>query len=97
MHNHVYPAGTEPHPRGQPERQEKQSQIPELLLAQEIKQSGLTAVCASFVLDFAQNEKPGDAQDNFLRWLAAIDAQLEKRHIRRSLNLKDLKTAHDHR
>ncbi len=54
MHNHVYPAGTEPHPqRGQPGRQEEQQQAPDLSLAEELKRSGLTAVCASFVLDFA--------------------------------------------
>ena len=92
MHNHVYPAGTEPHPRPQDEQQ----QTPRLSLAEELKRSGLTAVCASFVLDFAPNNKPGDARDNFLRWLTAIDAQLEKGHIQRALNLKDLQTAHNH-
>jgi membrane dipeptidase len=96
MHNHVYPAGTEPHPHGQPPRQQEQPQAPELSLAEELKRSGLTAVCASFVLDFAQNDKPGDARENFLRWLTAIDAQLEKGHMRRALNLKDLQAAHDH-
>ena len=65
-------------------------------MAEEIKRSGLTAVCASFVLDFAPNEKPGDARDNFLHWLTAIDAQLEKGHIHRALNMKDLRAAHDH-
>ncbi len=97
MHNHVYPPGTEPHPQGgQPPRQEEQPQAPELSLAEELKRSGLTAVCASFVLDFAANNKPGDARDNFLRWLTAVDAQLEKGHIRRALNLKDLRAAHGH-
>ena len=66
MHNHVYPAGTEPHPQqGPPRQQEQQQQAPDLFLAEEIKQSGLTAVCASFVLDFAPFTKPGDARDNF--------------------------------
>jgi len=51
---------------------------------------------ASYELDFAPNKKPGDARDNFLRWLTAIDAQLEKDHMRRALNLKDLQAAHDH-
>jgi membrane dipeptidase len=97
MHNHVYPAGTEPHPQnGQPPRQEEQQQAPSLALAEELTRSGLTAVCASFVLDFAPNNKPGAARDNFLRWLTAIDAQLEKGHIHRALNLKDLQAAHDH-
>jgi membrane dipeptidase len=98
MHNHVYPAGTEPHPQrgGQLRRQEEQPPTRDLSLAEELKRSGLTAVCASFVLDFALNEKPGDARDNFLRWLTAIDAQLEKGHLHRALNLKDLRDAHDH-
>jgi membrane dipeptidase len=97
MHNHVYPAGTEPHPQnGQPRRQEEQQQAPELFLATELKRSGLTAVCASFVLDFAPHDKPGDERDNFLRWLTAIDVQLAKGHIHRALNLKDLQAAHDH-
>src|ERR1700733_4534334 len=97
MHNHVYPAGTEPHPQhDQPRRQEELQQVPDLFLAEELRRSGLTAVCASFVLDFAPNDKPGDARDNFLRWLTAIDAQLEKGHIHRALSLQDLQAAHDH-
>ena len=97
MHNHVYPTGTEPHlQNGQPPRPEEQPPVPALSLGQELKQSGLAAVCASFVMDFAPNKKPGDAQANFLHWLAAIDAELEKGHIRRALNLKDLQAAHAH-
>jgi membrane dipeptidase len=90
MHNHVYPAGTEPHPQPQ-----QQSQAATLSLAEELRRSGLTAVCASFVLDFAPNKKPGDAQDNFLGWLTALDAQLAKERVRRALNLQDLQAAHD--
>jgi len=96
MHNHVYPAGTEPHPQNGQPRQQEQLQASALLLAEELKRSGLTAVCASFVLDHASNDKPGDARDTFLRWLTAIDTRLEKGHIHRALNLKDLQTAHDH-
>jgi membrane dipeptidase len=95
MHNHVYPAGTEPHPQhGQSSQQKEPPPVPDLSLAEELKRSGLTAVCASFVLDFAPNTKPGDARDNFLHWLTAIDAQLEKGHMHRALNLKDLQAAH---
>ena len=75
---------------------EEQRQAPGLSLAEELRQSGLTAVCASFVLDFAPNHKPGDARDKYLGWLTAIDAQLEKGHLHRALNLKDLQAAHDH-
>src|SRR5271169_3433932 len=46
MHNHVYPAGTEPRPQGgQPRRQEEPQQAPDLSLGEEVKRSGLTAVC----------------------------------------------------
>jgi len=101
LHNHVYPAGTEPHLQhgpqdSPPQHPQEQQQGPELVIAEELKQSGLTAVCASFVLDFAHNEKPGDARANLLHWLDAIDVQLEKGHILRALNLRDLQAAHDH-
>jgi membrane dipeptidase len=98
MHNHVHPAGTESHPQqGPPRRQEEQQQAPAHSKAEELERSGLTPVCASFELDFAANKKPGDARDNYLGWLTAIDAELEKAHVRRALNLKDLQAAHDHR
>ena len=96
MHNHVYPAGTEPHPQRGPQ-QDAQPQGPELFVADELKRSGLTAVCASFVLDFAPGKQPGDRLKTLLHWFGAIDAQLEKGHIRRALNLPDLKAAHDQR
>src|ERR1700684_2260138 len=84
MHNHVYPAGTEPR------QQEEQPPAPGLSLAEEVKRSGLTAVCASFVLDFASNGKPGDAHDKFLGWLTAIDEQLKQGDIHRALPVQDL-------
>src|ERR1700749_4217505 len=62
MHNHVDPAGTETHPQNGSPPKEEQPPAPGLLLADEIRRSGLTAVCASFVLDFAPNKKPGDAR-----------------------------------
>lgn len=98
MHNHVYPAGTEPRrQQDQPSQQEDLQRGPDLSLAEELKRSGLTAVCASFVMDFGPKGKPGDARDTFRLWLTAADAQLEKGHTHRALNLKDLEAAHDHR
>jgi membrane dipeptidase len=90
MHNHVYPAGTEPGRGGQ-----QQPQGTGLQMAEEIRRSGLTAVCASFVLDQTPIQKPGDARDTFLRWLTAMDAELVKGKMRRALNLKDLQASHD--
>ncbi len=96
MHNHVYPPGTEPHTHGQPAQRQEQPHAPDLSIGEEIKRSGLTAVCASFGLDFTPIERPGDARDNYLRWLTAMDAQLEKGHIHRALTVKDLEAAHAH-
>jgi membrane dipeptidase len=101
MHNHVYPAGTEPHPhhgaqggpQGGPSAQEE-SHAAEHWIGEELKRAGLAAVCASFVLDFAANDKPGDARVNFLNWLSKVDAQLEKGQIRRALTRPDLERAH---
>ena len=88
MHNHVYPPGTEP------QRQEERSLAHDLSIGEELKRSGLTAVCASFGPDFLPNKQPGEAIDNYLRWLTAVDAQLQKGHIHRALTLKDLQDAH---
>lgn len=95
MHNHVYPPGTEPHPQWGPSQAgtPPPAQMPELSLSREIKKSGLTAVCASYVLDFASNVKPGDARANYLAWLAAMDAQLEKGNIRRALKSGDIESS----
>ena len=47
MHNHVYPPGTEPHAQGGPPPQMQEQPGPGLLIAEELKRSGLTAVCAA--------------------------------------------------
>jgi membrane dipeptidase len=96
MHNHIYPAGTDPHPQPDPQSGPPPRQASDNILAGELKRSGFTAVCASYVLDQAQNDKPGDARVNFLRWLTAVDVQLAKGHIGRALTMKDLQAAHDH-
>lgn len=96
MHNHVYPKGTEPHFPGSPQPGQEKQQGTELFLAEELKRAALTAVCASFVLDFASNQKPGDARDKLLHWLGAIDTQLAMGHIQRALNFTDLQAAHEH-
>jgi membrane dipeptidase len=88
MHNHVFPPGTET----QPEPGPPAATLP---LGQELKRSGLTAVCASMGLDFAPAKKPGDAMATYLHWLTAIDAELQQGHLHRALNRQDLQTAHD--
>jgi membrane dipeptidase len=88
MHNHVYPTGTQQGGRGG-------DPGPALSFADELKLSGLTAIGAGFALDRAGNVKPGDARVNFLKWLDAMDAELQKAQVARALTLKDLRTAHD--
>lgn len=97
MHNHVYPEGINR------SRQQgffgnlwggQQGQSANLSLAAELNRSGFTAVCAAYELDFTPISKPGDARENYLRWIDALDRQLEKEHLQRALTLKDLQAAH---
>jgi membrane dipeptidase len=87
MHNHVTPAGPRPE-QGSKEQQKPQSNLD---LAEEVKRSGLTAVCAAFRLDFNAREP----YDRFQQGLTAIDGLVGKDGLARALNLKDLQVAHD--
>ena len=79
MHNHVYPAGTEPHPQhgpqdGPPQRpQEQQAGYPNSLSGKRTRAvRGTTRSVRDLCsFDFAPNEKPGNAQASFLGWLNA--------------------------
>lgn len=83
-------------PQGAPPPAANDQTGPALSLAGELQLSGLSAVCASYVLDFAANDKPEDVRTNLLHWFDAIDAQLEQGHIRRALTIQDIQFAHDH-
>ncbi len=87
IHNHVTPA----EPRPQDGLKDQQKPQTTLDLADEIKRSGFTAVCAAYRLDFNAREPFA----KFLQGLTAVDGQLAKDHMPRALNLKDLQTAHD--
>jgi membrane dipeptidase len=87
MHNHVTPGGA----RSEQGRKEQESSQSNLDLADEIKRSGLTAVCAAFRLDFNAREPYA----RFQQGLTAIDGLMGKDGLTRALNLKDLQTAHD--
>ncbi len=89
MHNHVTPGGERP----EQARKEQQKSQPGLDLADEIKRSGLTAVCAAFRLDFNAREPYA----RFLQGLTAIDGLVGKDGLTRAMNLKDLQVAHDNR
>ena len=63
---------------------------PELDLAGEMKRSGLSAICATFAADY----QAGDAYDRFLQGLAAMDQQLLRNQMQRSLTPADVRAAH---
>ena len=64
-------------------------------LAGEMKQSGLSAICMTFAVDYQQLKKPGEAYDRFINGLDAMDKMLESNNVKRSMNLKELRSAHD--
>jgi membrane dipeptidase len=68
---------------------------PDIDLTGEMKRSGLSAICMTFALDYQKLTNPGEAYDRFLNGLAAMDQQLINNGIKRSLNLADLRAAHD--
>lgn len=67
---------------------------PDIDLAGEMKRSGLSAICMTFALDYQRLQNPGEAYERFLNGLTAMDKQLERNGMKRSLNLKDLREAH---
>lgn len=67
---------------------------PQIDLAEQIRQSGLSAICMTFAVDYQKLENPGDAYYRFINGLAAMDAVLNSNKISRSLNLKDIQHFH---
>ena len=68
---------------------------PKVDLAGEMKKSGLSAICMTFAVDYQKLSNPGEAYDRFINGLNAMDVVLESNDIKRSLNLADLRSAHD--
>jgi membrane dipeptidase len=66
---------------------------PDIDLSGEMKRSGFSAICMTFATDY----QPGDAYDRFLKGLAAMDRQLERNDMKRSLTLADVRNAHKNR
>src|SRR6516225_2892316 len=58
---------------------------PNLDLAGEMKRSGLSAVCATFAVDYQKLGEPGVAYDRFLNAMKSLDAQLDRNHMQRAL------------
>jgi membrane dipeptidase len=67
---------------------------PDLDVVGEMKRTGLSAICATFAVDYQKLDQPGVAYDRFLNALKAMDAQLTLNHMKRALNLNDLQAAH---
>ena len=63
---------------------------PDIDLAGEMKRSGLSAICMTFATDYQQ----GDAYDRFQKALGAMDRQLERNSMKRSLTAADVRSAH---
>lgn len=66
---------------------------PDIHLAGEMKQSGLSAICMTFATDY----QPGNAYERFLKGLAAMDRQLERNGMKRSLTPADVRDANKNR
>lgn len=70
---------------------------PQLALAGEMKQSGLSAISMTFATDYKRNVAPGEAYQRFLNGISAMDKVLQSNGMKRSLNIEDIKAAHDRR
>jgi membrane dipeptidase len=63
---------------------------PDIDLRGDMKESGFSAVCSTFPTDY----QPGDAYERFHNAVAAIDHQLARNGMKRSLTVADLMAAH---
>lgn len=72
----------------------KELPYPKIDLVGELKQSGLSAICMTFAVDYQKLINPGDAYQRFISGLDAMDAALKDNNMKRSLNFSDLQSAH---
>lgn len=63
---------------------------PDLDFVGEMKRSGLSAICATFATDY----QPGDPYERFHQAMDALDRQLGRSKVRRSLTASDIEAAH---
>jgi microsomal dipeptidase-like Zn-dependent dipeptidase len=66
---------------------------PDIELAGEMTRSGLTAICMTFATDY----QAGNPNERFQTALTAMDRQLERNQMQRSLSELDIRTAHSKR
>ena len=67
---------------------------PKLDLAGEMRNSGFSAICMTFAVDYQKLNNPGEAYDRYINGLNAMDEVLKSNYIKRSLNLTDIISAH---
>jgi membrane dipeptidase len=70
---------------------------PNIDLAGEMKKSGLSAICVTFAVDRPELRNPGNAYERFKNAMDSMDKHLSQNGIKRSLNIADLRTAHQKR
>jgi len=66
---------------------------PEIHLGEELKRSGLAAICMAFATDYQK----GDPYDRFLKGMDAMDRQLALSQMQRALSAADLRKAEKQR
>lgn len=64
---------------------------PDIDLAGEMKRSGLSAICMTFATDYQR----GNAYERFLAAMEAMDRQLKRNRMQRSLNVAEVRAAHE--
>lgn len=67
---------------------------PKVDLTDEIKKSGLSAICMTFAVDYQKLPNPGDAYNRFISGLDTMDKVLESNNMKRALNIADLNAAY---
>jgi membrane dipeptidase len=58
-----------------------------------MKESGLSAICMTFAVDYQKLTQEGQAYDRFINGLNAMDKVLESNRMKRALNFAELKAA----
>jgi membrane dipeptidase len=66
-------------------------------LGEEIKKSGLAAICMTFCVDRPELVNEGEAYERFITSLDEMDEILKSNNLQRALNFKDLQKAHKNR
>lgn len=66
---------------------------PKLDLAGEMKKSGLSAICATFAVDYQKLPNKDDGYNRFLAGLDAMDVVLKDNAMKRAFNMADLTAA----